>query len=62
MFLLYIIEIFYSCFMYQKIVKFVSNNLLIPASSYAVFELGKNYKSIKNYMQNNTIFNKSPYK
>lgn len=48
--------------MYQKIVKFVSNNLLIPASSYAVFELGKNYKSIKNYMQNNTIFNKSPYK
>jgi hypothetical protein len=62
--------------MYQKIVKFVSDNLLIPVSSYTVFvvgrscastsntfgELGKNYKSIKNYMQSNITFNKSPFK
>jgi len=58
MFLLYIIEIFYSCHMYQKIVKFVSDNLLIPVSSYAVFELGKNYKSIKKCIENT----KSPFK
>jgi hypothetical protein len=62
--------------MNQKIVKFLSEGLLIPASSYTVFgntvalcagyagifELGKNYKSIKSYMQNNTTFNKSPFK
>jgi hypothetical protein len=48
--------------MYQKIVKFVSDNLLIPVSSYTVFELGKNYKSIKSYMQSNITFNKSPFK
>ena len=48
--------------MYQKIIKSISDNLLIPASSYALFELGKNYKSIKNYIQNNTVINKSPFK
>jgi hypothetical protein len=60
--------------MCQKIIKSISENLLIPLSSYALFELGKNYKSIKNYMlsvplapltpavNNNVTFNKSPFK
>lgn len=48
--------------MYQKIIKSISENFLIPASSYALFELGKNYKSIKNYMINNITLNKSPFK
>ena len=62
--------------MCQKIIKFVSENLLIPVSgsklpliatkvavsSYALFELVKNYKSIKNYMMNNITLNKSPFK
>ena len=48
--------------MCQKIIKFVSENLLIPVSSYALFELVKNYKSIKNYMNHNITLNKSPFK
>jgi hypothetical protein len=48
--------------MCPKIIKSISENLFIPATSYALFELGKNYKSIKNYMQNNITFNKSPFK
>ena len=48
--------------MCQKIIKSIKENLLIPVSSYALFELGKNYKSIKNYMNNNVTFNKSPFK
>jgi hypothetical protein len=62
--------------MCQKIIKSISENLLIPVSgsklpliatfvavsSYALFELVKNYKSIKNYMNHNITLNKSPFK
>jgi hypothetical protein len=44
--------------MSQKIIKFISENLLIPASSYALFELGKNYNTIQNSFKNNNINNK----
>ena len=44
--------------MSQKIVKFFTDALLIPTTSYAIFELGKNYNIIKSTIQNNYIYNK----
>lgn len=41
--------------MSSKIAKFVGDTILIPASSYAIFELGKNYSVIKNSIQNNNV-------
>ena len=38
--------------MNQKVVKFLKDGLLIPASSYIIFELGKNYNVVKNTIRN----------
>jgi hypothetical protein len=41
--------------MSYKIAKIISDTILIPASSFALFELGKNYSTIKNSIQNNNL-------
>lgn len=38
--------------MCPNFIKNISQNLLVPSATYAIFELGKNYDSIKNVLKN----------